>query len=499
MPRLRIPLFGSYTNRNVDPAAFSSSDQQFVNGYPEIISNALTRDTKVQFNKRPGHTTSSSLASVSAAASVGMVLSWTGNSSLAPPPAVAFKNVGDSSTSVWNMSNASKIGADIADTSDCFALTETVVSTTANIVGNFVDSSSSAAEQWVFPEGGAWAQVTDGDFPTNIVGFPVHMDGYTFNMTQDGKIYNSDLNSVTAYTATNFISANLYPDKGVTVARHGRYIVAFGEKSIEFFVNAGHPFGSPLTKVEGGLQVGAARRQMQTHHTVLQALGTVYWIGTNSEGATTGVYRFKGNEPEKVSNPGIDKLLSSGNIAGFVGTMCLHGLNHVVMQGEGAGVWCFCAESNFWWKLTLASGEVRACLGVNDASFGGGATTYFVTGTSKKVHHFSTTTSPVYQDDGAAYTMTVQTDNIDAGTDRIKFWKRLRIICDRQTSGTIGVAWSDDDFGNFTTAVNVEITNGFALASRLGSSRRRSWKLTHSANTPCRIEAVEIEYELGSH
>jgi hypothetical protein len=494
VPTFRIPLVGSVTNRNNDPSVFASKDQLFANCYPEITSNPVSEKTSVELYKRPGYSKGGALAGVDASDTVGAIVSWTGNTNSTPPVVAAFVNTGGTSTSIWDLVTDAKKGGDIANTTQCTALTETSVGSTAYLVGNFIDSGTGAVEQWVYDEGGSWAQVTDSDFPAStLVGFPAHMDGYVFNMTSTGRIHNSDLNSVTAYTANNYITANAFPDKGVTVARMGRFIVGYGEKSIQFFENRGNPSGSPLAAV-GTIALGAARRTASGLQTVLQANGTVYWIGTNSEGAAIGVYRFSGQDPEKVSSPAIDKLLAQGGIAGFVGTLYSHGMVHIVLRGT-SGTWCFCAQTKTWWKLVLSSGEINACLGVGISS-GAVTRTYLTTSANARANSLGSST---LQDDGSDYTLTVQTERLDLGTDKRKFWRKLRVIADTQSSASnLGVAWSDDDFANYTTARNIDMSTTQNWITALGSSRRRSWKFTNTANTPCRIQAIEIDYDIAA-
>ena len=486
MPRLRFPLVGSYTSRNINPNSFATKDQQFINCIPEIVKNQLTGKAKAFLHKRPGYEKGPALTGVASAGTVGAI-----GASRSLGLAAGFINTGGASTSVWDLATSSKVGGDIANTSDVLALTETTISGTDYLVGNFLDTG--VIEQWYFPAAGAWTQVTDSDFPT-IVGAPAHMDGFVFNMTSTGRIYNSDLNSVSSYNPTNFITADLSPDGGVTVARHNNIIIGFGHRSTEFFENKGHATGSPLSRV-GGFRLGAAVYGVSNHPTVLNAYDTVYWIATSHDAAVLGLYRFNGMSPEKISSGHVDRLLASGALNGIIGTLSLHGLNHVCLQGS-AGVFCYCIETGIWWELVLASGEPVAMTAASVAT-PSAATSYFIGSNNARSNEIPPS-SPVYQDDGAAYTMTVQTDNIDADTDRVKFWKKLRVIADRQSSGAVGVAWADDDFTSYTTATNVDITSDQSWLTRLGSSRRRSWKFTHSANTPCRIEAVEIYYELGS-
>lgn len=502
MKTVRFPLVGSYTNRNVDPASSTGKDQQFINCYPTVAFNPLTGKNSLRLNKRPGSTKGASLSGVNRASEIGAMVSWTGHSASAHPIVATFINSLPNGASVWDLTTDTKIGSDITTVGICTAMTETMVSGTATLVANFLNGSN-VAEQWYFPEGGAWTQVSDADFTAHtIVGFPAHLDGYVFNMTLAGKILNADLNSVSAYSSASFISANAYPDTGVTVARHGPHIVGFGTKSIEFFYNAGNASGSPLSRVEGStIHMGAAQRDSGEHQSVLVGHGTIYWIGTNSEGAVTGIYRFKGMAPEKISTPAIDNLLATGQILGFAGTAILHGMNNVVLRATISGTdrtFAYCVDTKFWWEIKLANGVIRACLAAAeiDATVSANAESYFTCSANAGGNQFAQSTA-AYQDDGSNYTMTVQTESIDFGTRRRKFFRSLSLIGDDQSSSSnVGVSYSDDDSANFSTARNIDMGSGqVGTLKNLQSSRSRAWKFTNTANTPMRLEAVEIDYD----
>ena len=488
MPKVRFPLVGSFTNRNENASTFSADDQVFINCYPELNNNPITGKASADLYKRTGFTTGGALTSVSAAGAVGAIVS-----SVTFGVAAGFRNVGGSS-SVWDLITSSKIGGDIASADDVVAIIETTIGGTDNLVA-YIDDTA-VIDQYYFPDGGSWTKVTDGDFPTDAVGFPAALDGYIFNMTARGRIYNSDLNSVSSYGATSFITCDISPDGGITVARQGNKIVGFGSRSIEFFENAGNAFGSPLRRI-GALQMGAANRLISGHHTVLPLSDTIYFVGTDSSGAYTGVYKLEGLQPKKISNPAIDKLFGSAVLQGFVGKFSLHAQTHIAVQGT-SGVYCFAEHSGLWWKFLLASGEVIAIDSTAPAGNVTGANSYFMGSNNARANQLLA--AAVYQDNGSNYTMTARTDSLDFGTDRTKFFKKMRVSYDVQSSSSnLGISWSDDDHDNYTTAVNIDMSQSTGWITRLGSSRRRSFQFTNTANTPCRIRAVEIDYEEGSH
>ena len=63
------------------------------------------------------------------------------------------------------------------------------------------------------------AKIIDADFPGNAslttVGAFVCMNGFTYIMDSVGKVWNSDINSVTSWTTTGVIVSQMYPDKGI--------------------------------------------------------------------------------------------------------------------------------------------------------------------------------------------------------------------------------------------------------------------------------------------
>lgn len=85
----------------------------------------------------------------------------------------------------------------------------------------FIDSTTNTKklivvdgrEGYIFTDNTAGTKITDADFPSPHLPFPVFLDGYLFLAKADtGDIYNSDLNDPASWTAGNFISSELYPD-----------------------------------------------------------------------------------------------------------------------------------------------------------------------------------------------------------------------------------------------------------------------------------------------
>jgi hypothetical protein len=105
-----------------------------------------------------------------------------------------------------------------------------------------------------------------------------------------------------------------------------------------------------------------------------------------------------------------------------------------------------------------------------------------------------------FTDDTVVYSAVIQTALIDFGTMKRKFYPSVELVCDKQTTtSNISLSWTDDDYQTTTTWGTVDTSAARTMADRCGSGRRRGWIWTHSANTPMRIEAMEIEVEMGNN
>lgn len=511
--RKTIPLFSSYINR--DYSDVLAKAQYMENLFPIVTTNPISSKSTVVIRKRPG------MGSENATVGSGQVGStiWRSNSGSAPPVVFSFTTGGTVvfySVVGTYQASYTQVGGAIANANACGGITETLVSGVGNLVASVTDSGSGLNEYWYFPEGGAWTQITNGNFPLNqgtplqIVGYPVYMDGYMFVMCKNGQIWNSDLNSLANWSATSFITAGDYPDTGVGLAKYRDMIVAVGNGSIEFFRNAGNPSGSPLQRISGmSLKIGARSpgSAYSGPFNYIEADGTIYWRGAEQGTGRIAIWKLNGGQPEKVSPPAIDILLNDANanslggveVLGFLGTMNLHGMRHLVFANSNSGsainaYWCYCIDINSWWVISFNTNLL-----VNPIStiIGNEGSTFVIPGTLAKQFRFLYS---LFQDDGNAYTATFQTAPLDEPSTNRKFVNRLRIIGDTQSStSNLAVSYSDDDQVTYSTARNIDLSALNKELTRLGSHRyRRSWKFTHAANTDCRLQAFELERDTGT-
>ena len=511
MARQRIPLVGSPINRNENQTLGSTTlyDQRFTNCFPETTKNPITGSGKLVLVKRAGWGSGGATdAGASYYATTGGC-TWSGYST-GPRAVFCFINGTTLKVMSWN-STASIVGATISNiTAGLQYLSETLVSNGGALGSHLTlvakKSTDSLPHAWYLREGDAsWTEITDVDFPANIPVTPltlrggmVHMDGYAFVMDSIGQIWNSDLNSLSAWTSTSFINTSIVPDGGVGLARTKNLVVAFGTSSIEFFQNAGNATGSPLQRISSAtIRIGALF--ISGYETIKQVGDDIYFIGVPSDSGAPGVYVINGTSVKKISNAAIDKRIYAEALnVGIAGVVGIFGQKHLFLTVSAShmatyGTPVYCLDTGLWWyyidsgaPIATGGNVYNSCATLNSAD------SY-----AERVW-FPTDYDQGYgQASGTALTMSVQTVAIDHGTDNLKECTAFRLIADTQTvSGNASVSYSDNDYVSFSTAKTIDMTQKQKkLDVGLGWFRSRAWKIVETINRPFRGEAFEVEWE----
>lgn len=499
MPAFRLPLVGSYIARKSNPAAGDSRDQRFVNCFPEIIQNPITKKATIYLQKRHGCTGTSDVSG-GAIGRYGSVI-WASNIStgaIKAPVVQSFLKSTSTMTMFVDVNGGNgQVGGDVANTNECLFMSETSISAVGNLTASLVDSSTGAIEAWFFPTGGAWTQITDGDFPTNIAAAHCHMDGYMFVMTEGGRIYNSDLNSLSSWNPTNFITASSSGDGGAGCLHYRNFILGFGDYSLEFFVNSGNATGSILSRLaDATIPIGALRTGNSRPPSIRIVGDAVYWIGVNADSGTRGIYKLVGMKHEKISTPAIDGLIAASRIKFIIGSFTMFGMTHVVFDTTAANSpMCYCVETGFWWMLIISPLQPVSMNGAPGSSYL--SKSFLACANSAKVYTFDQSID-AWQDATSTYLVTAQTQSSDLGTSRLKIYDALTVIADVEASTSqLSIATSDDDGVTFTNQRTINLSSLNTRTTRWGASRKRAWQFTHQSPAPFRIEAIEIEYKLG--
>lgn len=463
----------------------TSKDARFINCFKRTVVDEATGETRKHLVKRNGFASNSTIRSGHIGNAIRI---WSGQGT-GTKVITAF---GNQDSSIYD--TGSRLTTDNSDTTiitgKATGITETTLSTTPTLA-----ISSSDGTGWYYQNAGTVTKITDAQFPGNnsktLAGTFAHMDGWTFILDTNGDLWNSDLNSITSWTANGYVQAGIFPDKGVAALRWKRFILAFGAQSMEFFRNAGNATGSPLSRVEEMAQkVGAISAD------AIGEIGdNVFFVGPAPEGGLS-LFQFNG-ELNRVSTPEIDSLMllmGNGNIS--VTTFRDIGLSFVLVTGGGL-TYAYCIEEKFWFQMTSAEILWTKCAGLSVAS---AQATYAVSSLSSSGKLFAINPlSRTYQDNGAAFTATAQLQTLDPGGGEFCSYVDMNIAADTESgTSTLTVSGSDDDYGSFTTFGTVDMTAAVKRITRMGGTKNpRAYKFEHSSNTPLRIREARLTVNVG--
>lgn len=452
----------------------TDKDARSINCFIETVVDQATGKKRVYTVKRPGFATS---FTPSAGNQGYSILLWTGNSNK------IISAFGSTNSTIYD--STTSLGA---ITGRSTGITETFVTTTATLT---VTSNDSTA--WYYDTGvGVMTKIADVDFPGNAgfttTGTFAHLDGFACIATTNGSLYASDLNSVTAWTANSFDSANAYPDMGVAVVRFKSFLMYFGTESIQFFYNAGltpFPFAKAIAMT---LKVGAVSADAIT-----SLSDNVFWCGSTPQGGLS-IFQYTGTV-SRISTPEVDAILilaGASNIS--LTTIRFYGRSFVLVRASTT-TFVYCIEEKFWHEWNSTTPLWYKCAGISQ---GGTMVNYAISNvaTGGKVYVMNHA-SLVFTDDTVAYTARVQTPGDDMGTNSRKTFSYVDIVGDIEiTSSPITLSASDDDFLTYQILGTADLSQQMRRIPRCGNAYRRSWVLTHSAATPMRLERLEGAMEV---
>lgn len=362
-------------------------------------------------------------------------------------------------------------------------ITETTVSSTPTLYITSTDSTG-----WYYQDAGTVTKISDAQYPGNnsrtLAGFGSHLDGYTFQMDTLGSIWNSDLNSITSWTATGVISATVYPDKGIGCVRFKNWIIGFGSESMEFFYNAGNASGSPLTRIPHMTRkIGAVSADAIT-----SISDNLFFCGSTPQGGLS-IYQYA-EDVSRISPPELDATLilaGAGNIK--LTSVRDFGLSFIIVKA-GSSQYAYCIEEKFWFLWQTHLGFCRfAALSTGTSQVAYAISELVTTGKTYTINPSSRT----FQDDSVAYSARMQLPTIDEGGKFVAY-AEAQVVGDVESStSALSLVWTDDDYGTYSNPRTLDLSDNIPRTHRLGGTRNpRAFAMVHSANTPMRVRELRV-------
>lgn len=347
---------------------------------------------------------------------------------------------------------------------------------------------------------GSVNQITDVDFPSPHIPFPVAMDGYlAVCKSGTADIYNSDLNDPLSWQSGDFVSAEMFPDTISCLAKNNNYIYAIGTESIEYFYDAANATGSPFARNDSAvLQFGT-----NAPFTVVQTDNEVILVGDSGNGGRT-VWTIDGFKSTDVSIEPIKQALDNeGSDLSTATATCIRISGHkfyilTLTKAQRNLVYDF--DEKMWheWQFGDTSSPFFVPFST-DSTVGFPYMLHKTAGTVMKFLESVYVDTPTSTDTFPIICVAT-TVKLDFETINRKFMYRLSLIGDSPNNTTdcpINVEWSDDDYNTFTTPRVLTMNGVMAAILRLGTFRRRAFRFTFSQPFLLRLEALEVDINVG--
>jgi hypothetical protein len=340
---------------------------------------------------------------------------------------------------------------------------------------------------------GTGTATTPNNFPSPVVKGWAYLDGTTYVMDALSSIRGcAVLNDPTDWTdILNAIEAQIEPDGGVALTKQLVYVLALGQWSTEVFYDQQNATASPLGAVQGAkVNYGCANAD-----SVQEMDGVLFWIATNRSAAPQ-ILMLENLKPTIVSTKAIERLMGEADLTSiysfslkyeghrFYGfTMVSENLTLVYDMADKMWAQWTDENGNYW---PIVSSTYNSSLGrvLQHESNG-------------KLYTFD---SEHTNDDGALITVDLYTPNFDGGVRRRKQLNIMEFIGDQTTGSTLDVRFNDWDYAptKWSNFRRVDMSLRKPILANNGSFMRRAYHLRHRCDTRLRIQAIELQLDMGT-
>lgn len=340
---------------------------------------------------------------------------------------------------------------------------------------------------------GGLVLINDADFPVAFVKGWSYLDTTTYVGTAAAALQGSGINDTVNWDALNVIVAQIEPDGGVAVAKQLVYTVLLKEWTTEFFYDAANATGSPLSPVQGAkVNWGCVSQD-----SVQNIDGVLMWVGAGKS-ASAQVILMEGAKAQAVSTEPIERLLqgatyTAGQVFSWQMKWAGHSFYVITLKTDNLTL-AYDLKERTWQQWTDTNGNYLPIV----------ASTY---DTSRRPLLQHETNGRIYlasddytNDDGDLITVDIYTPNFDGGTGRIKHLNFMEFIRDQTVGSELEVRVNDHDYDpdKWTNFRRVDLSTKRSYLTGCGSFRRRATHLRHRKDTKFRIQAVELQLDLGT-
>lgn len=469
VPRnVRLPLMGAYSNRS----SLGTKDQRFLNVFPETRKVEQLENTKIFINKRPGLTLYRDFGTGEGRGCIYF-------------------------NSKFYVAVGNKVYEDAVSPVEKITLTGST-----GPLGMVLGNSSSSGDYlficdgtsgWVIDNTGTATLISDADFPTPHVPAPTFVDGYIL-LAKNSDVYNCVLDTPTSWDSSNYLSAEMFPDSIRALARQNNQVVVLGGSSIEFFYDAANASGSPLSRNDSTtIQMGVA-----APYAVYQNEKFCAFISQSDSGGRAA-WLVEGFQPKKISDEYIERILDSEvdmtDCHGY-GLRTKGHMFYVLNLPTIGRTLVYDIDEKLWHEWSSNSSGTHTVFSCGHMADNGTGSAYLLDSSNGCLYKLDTT---AYTDNGTNILVELVTNRYDMDSYNRKFCHSVKIVSDRyDVNNYINLYFTDDDYQTWSNAKQISLNDDFPAWHRLGSFRRRAFKITQTLPYDLRLESLECVYTDGS-
>lgn len=336
--------------------------------------------------------------------------------------------------------------------------------------------------------GAGTGTATVSGFPVTFVKGWAFLDETTYVMTSTASIQGSHLNDTRLWDPLNVLVAEIEPDGGVALGKQLVNIIAMKEWTTEVFYDAGNLTASPLGRVAGAKSIYGC----VAADSVQDCDGLLMWLA-RSRNASPSVVLMENLKVTPISTRPVERLLDGANLSTiyswyikFDGHRC-YGLT---LKNSNLTL-VYDLQERMWHQWTDSAGNYFPIVA---ATFDSSMRRVMQHESNGKLYYCS----PIYiNDDGTVVPRDIYTPNFDGGVRRRKTMNFMEVIADQQPGSVLQVRVSDDDYQTWSNFRSVNLGEARPNLIECGTFYRRAHHLRHASNTPLRLQAVEMQIDLG--
>lgn len=322
----------------------------------------------------------------------------------------------------------------------------------------------------------------------SVYGF-AYVDGGMYYLNTASFLQGSGFNDLDTWDTLNVIRAQMEPSQGVAAMKHLAYVLAMKWWTTEVFYDAG-TVPCALAPVQGAqLQFGC-----RSARTVQEIDGKLFWLASTT-GAGLCVVQLQDLKISVISTRAIERLVQGAGVSHNLGWSCeFAGHRFYVLTCQDLNITlAYDLQEKTWAQWVDVNGNYMPIAA--SATLGTACLLQHLT--NGKIY---TMVDTAYTDAGDLITFDLYTPNFDAGVDRRKTLKMLRINADQQNGSVLQIRCNDYDYdaNKWTNFRTLNLGQKRPFLTDCGTFRIRAYHFRHQCNAPLRIRSADLHLELGT-